>query len=356
MKKPLTVSALGTLLRPRQPPCISLYLPLLTSDVLLRWRSLTHEARRLLQDDHSTSQLQELMAPLEALEPRAEGEALNQGLAVFRSPELFATYQIPAAVPELVVVSGTFHTRPLVRYLNSNRHFFLLALSPSAVGLYEGTPEGLVALEPTGLPKDVRVALEDSQGRAHLSGQGEPPALLRYFRSLDRALRNLLEDERVPLILAGHPEHQALYASASRYPELIDEGIEGDVERMDVRDLHRRALAILENHFRELEGALYARLESALISGNGGVDLREVAHAAVHGRVRALLHAEGEHLWGKLDRATGALELRERQMDAEDAEVLDDLAEIVLLRGGDVFEVPPETLPSHSPVAAIYRY
>ncbi|RPH70026.1 MAG: hypothetical protein EHM78_13020 [Myxococcaceae bacterium] len=115
-------------------------------------------------------------------------------------------------------------------------------------------------------------------------------------------------------------------------------------------------MAIIENHAREVEGALFARLERALVSGRAGIGLREVANAAIHGRVRTLLHAEGEHLWGKLDRTTGDLEVREEQLDTEDAEVIDDLSETVLLRGGDVFEVPRGALPNGSPVAAIYRY
>jgi hypothetical protein len=57
--------------------------------------------------------------------------------------------------------------------------------------------------------------------------------------------------------------------------------------------------------------------------------------------------------WGHLDRRTGALTVRERQSDDVDADVIDDLCEVVLLAGGDVHELPEGVLPSK--VAAVYR-
>jgi hypothetical protein len=69
-----------------------------------------------------------------------------------------------------------------------------------------------------------------------------------------------------------------------------------------------------------------------------------------------VLAAEGETVWGVLDRATGSIEKRERQLDAEDDDLLDDLCEETLKRGGEAFVVPRASMPTASPIAAVFRF
>jgi hypothetical protein len=274
----------------------------------------------------------------------------------------------------LVVVADTFHTRPLIHYLNTNKHFFLLALSKKSVAFYEGDDHGMTRLEVDTLPRQLSDVARGGTGRPYLGvhgalaqakspvfhGQGRGRRargdLDRFFRAIDRALWPVLHDETAPLLLAGVAEHQASYRAICRYPEVLEEGVEGNVDRTPLRELHARALAILRRSRREIESAVVTQVNGALGSGRAATDLREIAEAAAHGRVRLLVHARGEHVWGKLNRSTGEVEIRDLQRDAEDADLIDDLSEAVLLRGGDVFELPAGKLPSPSPVAAIYRY
>ena len=84
--------------------------------------------------------------------------------------------------------------------------------------------------------------------------------------------------------------------------------------------------------------------------------LENVSRAAAHGRVRDLFVAEDRHLWGHLDRETGEVSVHEAQLGAEDADLLDDLGEMVLRCGGDVWVLPPDLMPGGAAVAAIFRY
>jgi hypothetical protein len=373
---PQMVSEVRTLIRPQQAPCISIFVPPQPAgeriQTATRWKNLVREARSLLSTRYAKREAEELLSPLDRIALWSDGSEVGRGLAVFRSPAIQLEYWIPAPFPEMVVVSDTFHTRPLVRYFNTKRRFFLLALAQSSVTLFEGTSTGLARLDVEGLPRDLRQIIGRPSARRYLGvhgdmGHGSAPTfhghstealegLVRYFRAIDRAVWQLLRSDPGPLILAGVAKHHSLYRSVSRIPDLLDEGIDGNVERVSSWELHRRAMMIVENYARETRGALLARLESALVSGRAATDLHEVANAAVRGRVRVLLHAQGKHIWGKLDRMTGEMEIREKQLDAEDGELLDDLSETVLLHGGDVFEVPGSALPDQSPVAALYRY
>ena len=61
-------------------------------------------------------------------------------------------------------------------------------------------------------------------------------------------------------------------------------------------------------------------------------------------------------MWGYVDPVTGDCRVHDRQRDAEDADLLDDICEMVLLRGGDVVEVPRDRMPGAAPIAAAFRY
>jgi hypothetical protein len=376
--RPMTINELRWLLGPQAAPCISVFLPTHrhapgTEQDRIRFRNLLRQVERLLVKRFSANDSRWLLDPVEALSQKGFWDHQSDGLAVFRSPEVLVHYQLATVVPEVAVVSRTFHLRPLIGYLNSNRHFFLLSLSKGGVTLYEGTLDGLVEVDVKGLPAPLREVVRSERGRAYLGAHGDMGAgrtptyhghedgdgkeeLQAYFRGVDRALWPVLKDELAPVVLAGVAHYHPIYRAASRYPVLLDAGIEGNVDRMDALELHARAMKIIANHQAEREGELLARFSSATGGGGVGCELAEVARAAVQGRVRALAHAWDRHVWGHLDRDTGALEIHEHQRDTEDADLVDDIAETVLLRGGEVYELPAHRMPSRSPVAAIYRY
>jgi hypothetical protein len=79
-----------------------------------------------------------------------------------------------------------------------------------------------------------------------------------------------------------------------------------------------------------------------------------VARAAVAARVGTLL-VEGDRVVpGRLDLATGAV--RPGAADHEGDDLIDDVAEEVLRRGGEVVVVPAERMPVKSGLAATYRF
>ena len=91
------------------------------------------------------------------------------------------------------------------------------------------------------------------------------------------------------------------------------------------------------------------------LGGKRGKRLR-VAEAAVLGRVRRLLVADGTPLFGRVDRVTGEVTLHAGQMGPQDDDVLDDLAEIVLARGGEVIVLDPRKMPDEAAAAATFRW
>jgi hypothetical protein len=77
--------------------------------------------------------------------------------------------------------------------------------------------------------------------------------------------------------------------------------------------------------------------------------------AAAAGRVQTLILDAGKHVGGRVDPVTGELTLGD-ESDPDLDDVLDDLAELTLQKGGQVRVVESERHSSKSGVAAIFRY
>jgi hypothetical protein len=150
--------------------------------------------------------------------------------------------------------------------------------------------------------------------------------------------------------------HQALFRSLSGYAWIVERGLDGNVDRLTERELHARAWPILLEEQAELEREAAAHYRSSRAAGRATDVLAEVIVAAGGGRVRLPLHREGSHLWGRMDPETGAFVLRDGQAETGpgDSDLIDDLCELTLARGGHVLEMSPARMPTDVPVAASF--
>jgi hypothetical protein len=356
---------LEALLAPQEPPCVSVFLP--TSRPAthadgdgVRLRNLLRQAEERLPASVDRAVLIEPFA--DAARPDAEGRPAR-GLALFRSVAFFARHWLPTPVPEKVVVADTFHVRPLLRFLQDDRRYYVLALGRNHVAFYEGTPYSLEPVEVAGLPASLDEAEPGPKegpaflqrrraGRGRTSFHGDLP---RFFRAVDRALWPRLRGERSPLILVGVAAHWPAYRAVSRYPHVAALGIEGNAADLGVAELRERAAAHAREIFRARDERVLRDFARARRRGLGAVGVEAVAAHAARGRVRLLLLPGGVPVWGSLDAVSGQVTRADGPVENKD-DVLDDLAEVVLRRGGDVMALPAERMPDGSEAAALLRW
>jgi hypothetical protein len=103
------------------------------------------------------------------------------GLALFRSSDLLTHYRMPMRCPELAVVADSFHVRPLLHFLQSNRYFYVLTLSQNNVRFYEGSRYSLSQVDLPDLPKSLDESFAKEQGEpvlnAYAVGPGQAGAI-----------------------------------------------------------------------------------------------------------------------------------------------------------------------------------
>ncbi len=375
-----------SLVEPQPGPCISIYIPTERAAVEtlqnpIRFKNQLREVERRLEAyARRPAALAELLDPLRALARDHDfWQHQADGLAVFRAAGFMRYFRLPVKFEELAVVSDRFHVKPLLSLLAWDSRFYLLALSRNSVRLLECSRYAAREVE---LPASVPRSLAESQAAPEpeapslqmrsvglgptgartgiFHGRGSAPeedkdAMERYFREIDKGLREVLREQRAPLVLAGVEYAFPIYRSVSTYGHIAPAGIPGGVDGMRPEELHRRAVAVVQPLFTSAEERALAEYERRRPEGRTASGLAQVLPAAHHGRVEVLFAALGLERWGRFDPATGAVELRDEPAPG-DEDLLDRASIQTFLNGGAVFPVAPERVPGGAPVAAVLRY
>jgi hypothetical protein len=375
----LTADHMTGLLADQQPPCISLYQPTHrrhpeNQQDPIRYRNQLRDLEKSLREKYPARDLQTLLNGFQSL---ARDDAFwnhrTDGLAILGSPERFQVFELQRTVPQLVVVADTFHTKPLLRILQSADRYQILCLNRREAKLYEGNRDALDPVELTEVPATITEALGDELTEPHLAvrsitrrtsvhhggGQKKDEVDIdrdRFFRAIDRAiLEHHSRPSGLPLMLVALPEHHAPFREVSHNPFLLAEGIQIDPATLSLDELRVQAWQKMEPIYLQRLAQLVERYQAARSRALGSDDMGQVAHAAIAGRVGTLLVEADRHVPGSIDAATGQIELRDLSHPETD-DVLDDLAEMVLRMKGEVVVVPADRMPATTGLAATYRF
>ena len=178
----------------------------------------------------------------------------------------------------------------------------------------------------------------------------------RFFRAIDRAvLEHHSRPSGLPLLLAALPEHHHRFHQVSHNPFLIAEGLTINPDALPIDELRKSAWLVFEPQYQARLATLADEFAVAKAKGFGSDDLTQVAQAAAAGRVATLLIESDRQIAGRLDGATGRIEIAELSHPQVD-DLLDDLGALVEKMSGQVLVIPSERMSTRTGLAATYRY
>jgi Bacterial archaeo-eukaryotic release factor family 3 len=370
------------LLADHEPPCLSLYQPTHRTHPdkrqdPIRYRNLLKTIDESLERRYQSRDVKPILEPFRRL---ATDELFwnntLDGLAVVGARDLFRVYRLQRPVPEFVVVADSFHVKPLLRIAQSADRYQVLAVDRRDIRLFDGNRDTIDEIQiAPGVPRTLTDALGAQETERHLTvasygglrgpgmhhGHGSRQDEVdldteRFFRVVDRALlEHHSRRSGLPLILVALPEHQAAFRAVSHNPYLMSEGIPVHPDSLTIESLRERSWQVMEPKYLARLSQLIEEFGTAHARGLATEDLSETAAAVVTGRVATLLVDASHEVPGRLDATTGAItydDLAEPQVD----DVLDDLGESVLRRGGQVVVVPSDRMPTRTGAAAIFRF
>lgn len=371
------------LLAGHEPPCLSLYQPTHRAHPdkqqdPIRFRNLVKNLELTLAQKYSGRESAPILRRFYDLAENGDfwNRALD-GIAVFATSELFKVYRLQRPVRELAIVADSFHTKPLMRILQSAGRYHVLGLNREEAILFEGNRYVLdeVELAP-GFPRTAAdiIGVKDGEPERKKRAYGRAgPGLTtrhgtdvrqdlvdneteRFFRAVDEAVsEQYSRPSGMPLLLAALPEHHHMFRAVSRNPLLLTEAIDVYPNAQSLDKLRERAWQLLLPRYLDRLSGLVERFGASRAEDRSGADLAEIARATAAGRVATLLIDADRVIPGRFDPVSGAIAFAPPN-DLGVDDLLDDVSEYALKAGGEVVIVPTERMPTDTGIAAIYRF
>jgi hypothetical protein len=365
--------------------CLSLYMPTHRSHPenlqdVIRYKKLVSVLEDSLSQKYASKEVKQYLEPFESLVENEEfwNHTLD-GIAVFGAKDYFETVNLQMPVNELAIAADSFHTKPLRNYLQSVDHYHILGLSLHEIKLFEGNRHSLAEVDlHDDVAKNIEEALGDELTDKHTTvasygGTGGESSNMhhghgskkdeveidaeRFFRVVANDIfENYSKPQGCPLILAALSEHHNLFQKVNKNPALLENGIKINPLSVSIEKLKEMAWEIVEPNYHQKLNDLAEQFGQARANGKGSDEIKEVAVAAVEGRVDTLLVEENRII---PIRVTNLITGNTQNKDIDNPRVddlLDDLGELVLKMGGNVIVMPQNKIPSKTGLAAIFRY
>jgi len=384
-EKLLTQELIHELQSVAEVPCISLYMPTHRSHPenlqdTIRYKNLVKQVKESLTEKYPTAEIHKLLEPFETLASDDEfWNHTSDGLSVLCSPGLFEVIRLHMPVEELVIVSDSFHTKPLRHFLQSADRYQVLALSLDAIQLFEGNRYSLVEIKlPDDFPKTIEETLGEELTEKHSTvasyggvggnsttmhhGQGGKKDEVdsdaeRFFRVVSASVYDRYSKQgALPLLLAALPEHHNLFNQVNRNPFVLPRGIEINPQSVSIEKLAQVSWEAMRSVYAKKLETLVGKFNQARSGGLGSDHIDEVIEAAEAGRVDILLIEAHRVIASRLrNKVTGTFEMTDVTQPVLDDQ-LDHVGELVTKMGGSVVIIPKEQMPSKTGIAAIFRY
>jgi len=313
---------------------------------------------------------------------QADGAA--QSAVIYCSKNHASCFGVPEPLPETVLVGDSFYVIPLLKSVQNEHEFYVLALSQKHTRLIHCTLTESSEVElPPSVPRNLfdfnQHAQPDhrlenrsqggQQGKPHASHPGVAVAfgtgsdadqkdeyLYHFYNEIDKQLQALLRSNPLPLVIAGVDYEIALYHRVSEYPALVADGVHGAPDGLKGAELHARALKVLEGYTTERIDKALAQYEKA-----GGERMStavpEIVKNAFDGRVLYLFLSEGATHAGRFDESRREVyETPGKQSSPRNDDLLNTAALQTITHAGDVFILPPDKMPGQCEAAAMLRF
>ncbi len=360
---PLPAAAQITALQEvREYPAISLLLTTTPAAQLGHADALRLDALAAQAVDRVRAELQpDAAAPavrrLRVLLDQARRGPAARSLALYASAGAEALIRLPVTVRDRAVVDPTFATRDLVRALHRTPRHLVLALNSGHARLFDAAGESLLPALTTAFPMHAdRTADAPSRGRADRPSRTTGAGELDFYRRVDAALGTYLRLHPAPLVLVGDERATAAFRRVSTNCARLAGTVRGNLTNADTGRLTTRIRTVLDAYLHRRQDEALALIGQRAAAGRVASGMPAAWLAARTQRPEMLVVDETLYYPARLSDDGDTLV---PAPDVEHPDVMDDavdeLIELVLVRGGWIAFTDPGALDRHHGVALVTR-
>jgi hypothetical protein len=306
---------------------------------ILKTIDLSHKT---LSNVMSLKERNKFLEPLDSLLLDARiFKQMKGNLGIFRNQHAFVLLSIPIDVLQTFQIASTFHVKPLLKWLQADQEFLLLGFKDDSAYLYLGGHDSIKLLDSIRLPdffKDEKLTnVEDAT-----SWLGD--WLTPYTKTTPARM-----------FLAGHPLLVSRVSQFFKYEYLVKTPIVNSFEEYNLQDICASIRIIVKQDSEKI--VLNKQREFHRFENESKLckNIFKISKAITEGRVQKLLISDDLNVFGKIDKDSGEITIHPFDLDHEDDDLLDDLAQMVLRQGGEVIVSSQKDIPQSRPILAILK-
>ncbi len=324
------------------------------NDLERQLQKMICEATAKLEQVLPQDQLKKFIMPLKLiLEDSHLLVGMRGNVGMFRTLNSFRLISIPVKVESKCHLATTFHVKPILRWIQHDRKFILIGMNRQTVSLYSGNQFLLNKIDQVSCEDLVQVGARKKTTRRLQKIRLEQNLGLAISRWIDEKMRALsIEPDQRVFVVKNQGEFSEVLSDLKRNEVRFTE--------VQIPFDDRRLTEICVEIRKVLTSDVKRLFEKALLEFQFAEDLNlirknifQISKAAVRGKVKKLMIADELNIHGRLDKNSGSISIHPTDLDHEDDDLLDDLAQTVLSAGGEVVVASLENMPSNRPIIAI---
>lgn len=365
--------------------CISIFIPTQRAGKeVLEEQSKTHLKsrmddikRKLQKSGHSEEKIKKITTPIrEVIDDKDFWRHQSDGLAIFASPDFFEKYTVPVNFEAYQHIANEFYIKPLVPLFSGDGNYYLLEIQIKEVSLYEASKYSITKIDiedltPSNLKERVGFDFEEkalqfksikiNEGLTSMHGHAgadreRKDEIFRYFRAVDEGLQPILNEGKLPLVVACQDYLFPIYKEANTYHNLYEEVVPGNPSDTDIIGLQEKSWNLIEPFFEKSRKQKLKKYEEWSNTEHTSSSVHDIIPSAIEGKIDTLFLENREEIWGKYDEKTRKVTIEDHQTNGN-VSLMNLAAKKVLETGGNVFLIEAAFMPEkESKMNALFRY
>ena len=261
-----------------------------------------------------------------------------QAAVIFLSPQREEILFLPFEAKNKVIVDNSFEIRDLLRTVNRSFQYDVIVLSKKKTAYFNGFQKLLQKVEHPGLPEGTEYYFNSRVSKKIDPSKAEEEAIKLYVNDIDHFIR-IYSDLHTPLIVMGEEKLVSFFKKKTKRPDKILAEIYGSYDSEKTTVIRNKINEKLQEYIKLRDRKLMERIQDDINKLNYVSGIQEAWTVAAMKEARILLveHGYKEEGYSVRDGLFLVFEPQKGEDSEYHADVVDDLAEMVLRQGGEVY-------------------
>lgn len=320
-------------------------------------KNLIRETSTRLQKEYGEEVAKNYTKKLEDLAANIDHNYNDLGLMLFVNDDVAEVLKIPVRPNTRVILDDTFATRSIVRALKRDTDYYLLALTKGKARLIHASSDDVVEeITRDGFPVEDKTLFSMTNEEA-ANANKVTNLTQEFFNRVDKMVNEARKNDPHSVVVYSEETNFHQYMKEADYPNTIL----GHVTLKNFDDkasnLTKEIWEDVKKIALEKENARISELNSAVGTGKYLSDMNEIWNAIQEGRGKTIFVEEGYFQPVKNEGGVFTpIEASEISSKDHVNDIIDDMIENNLNKGGDVVFLKPGSLEKFNKLALVTRY